>query len=199
MLSLDSIYENLIAELIGIGVSSLIIKFSPNLLGKEKTISERNKFDALKLSLFLTSFSIFNLILNISFWNKPQLTTLLTLLSFALGFTSIYIYHNQCPVCKRFIGAKKRIDQQIIKEFKMEKKYQPMKIWLYSNGQIWKKEPIGSEKIRIENWITKQEFYECNYCKNRWDSGQININLDKNTKSPHTLIKTHRKDPNELY
>ena len=192
MISLDSIYENVIAEVAGIVISILISKFAPNLIKKEEI--KNRKFDALNVAILLASISIFNLILNISFWNIPQLTTLFTILSFVFVILVPYIYNNQCPSCKKFIGAKKRIDSKIINKFTREYKYQPMKIWLYSNGNIWKKEPVGKEKTRIENWITKQEFYECNHCRYNWDSGHIDINLDEKSRPKPEVVKTNEKD-----
>lgn len=198
MINLDNIYENIIAEIVVLGISFLISKFAPNLIHKEKVIKNESKFDIFNIIIFFTSVSIFNLILNLSFWNKSQLTVFLTLLSVALFYLSIYIYNNQCPSCKKFIRAKKRVNNIIIKEFTRPYKYQPIKIWLYSNGEIWKKKSVGEEKTRIENWVTKQEFYECNYCKYKWDSGHFDINLDKKTRPKPEVIHTDKNPPNDF-
>lgn len=197
MISLDSIYENIIAEVIVLGISFLISKISPAILRKEESSRPKKTFDILNLGIFLTSVAIINLILNISFWNKPQLTVFLTLATIALAISTGYVYHNQCPNCKRFIKARKVVEGRIIKNFTRDYKYQPMKIWHYSNGNIWKKEPIGQEKIRTENWVTKQEFYECSHCKHTWDSGHFDVNLDEKTRPQNHHIKTDKIDPNE--
>lgn len=196
MINLDNIYENIIAEIIVLGLSSFISIFLPNLFKKENNILKENKFDMLKLLIFLTSISILNLILNISFWNNNQLTILFTFLSIGFGVSSFYVFNGQCPSCKRFIGVKKKIDEKIIKEFEKEIPYQPMKVWKYSNGQIKKREPFGNRKIRTEKWQTKQYFYECANCKYKWDSGQKDIPVFIE-KEAHQIINTGERDPNE--
>lgn len=198
MITLDGIIENLIAEIAIFGVSAIIAKFAPNLLFKKSQIKDSIKFDALSLSILFTLVSIFNLVLNLSFWNKPNLTTFLTISSIGFGILTGFIYNNQCPSCKKFIRAKNKIDEKIIKKFTEPWKYQPMKIFLYSNGNIWKKIPVGREITRIENWITKQEFWKCNYCGNLWDSGHFNVNLDESTRPSSKIVKTDKKDPNEF-
>ena len=197
MISLDSIFENIVAEIFGIILSLLISYFGVDVLGKKKTTK---KFDTLKISIFFTLVFVFNLILNLSFWNNSQWTIFLTLGSLGGFLLSGYIYSHQCPSCKKFIHAKKKIDDKVIKEFKRAYKYQPFKVFLYSNGNIWKKEPVGRELTRDENWITKQEFYECNHCNYRWDSGLFDMNLDEETRPNPKLetINTNEKDPNEM-
>src|SRR3989304_283144 len=91
------------------------------------------------------------LILYLSFWKNSDLTVFLALVLMLLGYLIIYIYNEQCPSCKKFFKAKKRIDNTIIEKFTRDWKYQPMKITLYSNGNVWKKEPVGKEKTRTEN------------------------------------------------
>src|SRR3989339_724933 len=136
MISFDSIYENIIAEIVVFLLSLFLSKFLPTL------------------------------------------------------------YNNQCPACKRFIKAKKRIDEKIIKEFIKEIPYQPMKVWKYSNGKIKKKEPFGDKKTRTEKWQTKQEFYECNHSKHQWDSGHVDTPVFIENES-HKVISTNEKDPDE--
>ncbi len=196
MITLDGIYENIIVEVLIIGGSFLISKFFPTLMGKKEPINKEHNFDILKLAIFLTSIAILNLILNLSFWNNQQLTILFTLLSMGFGIATVYIYNNQCPACKKFIGAKKIVDSKIIREFKKEIPYQPMKVWKFSNGRIKRKEPFGKKKIRTEKWQTKQEFYECNHCKTQWDSGQMNVPLVIEKES-HIVINTNERDPDE--
>lgn len=196
MISLDSIYENIIAEIIVLGLSLLLSNILPILFKKEEKITKGREFDILKLAIFLTSISILNLILTMSFWNNQELTILFTLLSIGFGISSVYIYNNQCPACKKFIRAKKKIDENIIKEFSKEIPYQPMKVWKYSNGRIKKKEQFGNKKTRAEKWQTKQEFYECNYCKYQWDSGQVDTPIFIEKES-HNIINTNERDPNE--
>ena len=130
---------------------------------------------------------------------NPDLNVFLILVLIGLGISIIYIYENQCPSCKKFIKAKKRIDDKTIREFKRDWKYQPMEITLYSNGEVWKKKPVGKEKTRTENWITKQEFYECCYCGYKWDSGHFDVNLDEKTRPENKVIQTDKKDPNQSY
>ena len=198
MITLDSILENIIAEIVILVVSFLVYVFVPNLIRKDNAEKDKTKYDPLSIALFLELISISNLILNLSFWNKSELTVFLALVSIAFGYLIYYIYDNQCPSCKKFIRAKKKIDDKIIKEFTREWKYQPERTLLYSNGKVWKKEPVGKEKTRNENWITKQEFYECNYCGYKWDSGHFNVNLDEKTRQKsEVIIQTDKKDPNE--
>ncbi len=197
MISLNNIYENIIAEVI-IGVISWVLsKFLPFLFKKEESLTKHKTFDMLNISILLTSISVLNLILSISFWkDKQELTILFTLLSIAFGIASFYIYNNQCPACKKFIGVKKKIDEKTFKEFTKKIPYQPMKVWKYSNGQIKKKEPFGNKKVRIEKWQTKQEFYECSNCKHKWDSGQKDVPIFIE-KEVHQVINTGERDPNE--
>ena len=110
-----------------------------------------------------------------------------------------YIYDKQCPSCKKFIRVKQKINDITIKEFKRDWKYQPMKILLYSNGNVWKKKPIGKEKTRTEDWITKQEFYKCSVCEHKWNSGHFDVNLDEKTRPQHEKIRTDKTDPNQSY
>lgn len=196
MVSLDSIFENILAEVVVLGVSFLFSKFLPTLFKKEKGITKDKGFDMLKLAIFLTSISVMNLILNMSFWNNQELTVLFTLLSLGFGISSVYIYNNQCPSCKKFIGAKNKIDEDIIKEFTKEIPYQPMKIWKYSNGRIKKRKPFGKRRRRIEKWQTKQEFYNCNHCKHKWDSGHMDVPIFIE-KEAHQIINTTERDPEE--
>lgn len=198
MITLDSILENIIAEVIVAIVSSIISIFIPNII-RRGLKKDKAKFDPLIVTLFLGLISISNLILNLSFWNKSELTVLFVLTSIGLGYLTFFIYSRQCPVCKKFIRAKKRIDDKIIKEFTRPYKYQPMKVSLYSNGRVWKKEPKGKEEVRNENWVTKQEFYECNYCGSKWDSGHFDVNLDEKTRPRAEEIETDKKDPNDFF
>ena len=196
MISLDSIFENIIAEIIVLGLSFIISIFLPNLFKKDENVSKENNFDMLKLLIFLTSISILNLILNLSFWNNQNLTILFTLLSIGFGVSSGYIYNAQCPSCKKFIRAKRKINEKTIKEYTKNIPYQPLKVVKYSNGKVKKKEPWGSKKMRTEKWETKQEFYKCNFCNHEWDSGHI----DKPTfveKEAHKIINTNERDPEE--
>ena len=195
MITLDSIFENIIAELIVV-ILSLVIPKIYSIYSKKENTLQVNSFDMLNAGIFLTSISILNLIINLSFWNNQKLTVLFTLLALGFGVSTGYIYNNQCPACKRFIRAKKKIDEKIIKEYTKEIQYQPMKIWKYSNGRIKKKEPSGSKKIRIEKWQTKQEFYECPHCKNKWDSCHVEVPLIIE-KEVHTAINTREQDPEE--
>ena len=199
MITLDSILENIIAEIIIIIVSLMVSVFIPKLIRKYKDEKAIVKYDPLSIAIFIELISIFNLILNLSFWNKSELTVFLTLVSVVLGCLIFYIYDKQCPHCKKFIGVKKKVDDETIKKFTRDWKYQPMKIWLYSNGNVWKKKPVGKEKTRTENWITKQEFYECSVCGYKWDSGHFDVNLDKKTRHGPEEIQTDKKDPNQLY
>lgn len=199
MITLDSILENIIAEIIIIIVSLMVSVFLPKLIRKYEDEKAIVKYDPLSIAIFIELISIFNLILNLSFWNKSELTVFLTLVSIVLGYLIYYIYDKQCPSCKKFIRAKKRIDNKIIEEFTRDWKYQPMKIWLYSNGNVWKKKPVGKEKTRTENWITKQEFYECYFCGYKWDSGHLDVNLDEKTRPKSEEIQTDKKDPNQPY
>lgn len=197
MVSFNGIFENIIAELIVVAFSFLISKFFPYLISKKEKVSVSKNFDFLKLAVFLTTISILNLILNLSFWDNNNLTILLTLLSIGFGFSTYYIYENQCPACKKFIRAKKKIDEKIIKEYEKRIPYQPLKIYKYSNGKIWKKEPFGERKNRIEKWQTKQKFYECNYCKHQWDSGQVE-EPSFIEKESHKVENTGKRDPSEF-
>lgn len=199
MITLDSIIENIIVEIIIIIVSSIVSVFLPKLIRKDKDEKAKVKYDPLSIAIFIELISIFNLILNLSFWNISELTVFLTLVSMLLGYLIYHIYNEQCPSCKKFIRAKRKIDAKIIKEFTRDWKYQPMKIWLYSNGNVWKQKSVGKEKIRTENWITKQEFYQCNYCEYEWDSGHFDVNLDEKTRPKPEEIKTDKKDPNLPY
>lgn len=196
MITLDGISENIIVEVIIIIVSFLISKFFPTLMGKKEVINKEHNFDILKLAIFLTSISILNLILNLSFWDNQQLTILFTLLSMVFGGATVYIYNNQCPACKKFIRAKRKIDEKEIRKYTKEIPYQPLRIIKYSNGRIKKREPWRNKKTRTEKWEIKQEFYKCNFCEHEWDSGQI----DKPTfieKEAHKVINTDEKDPEE--
>lgn len=197
MVTLDGIFENIIAELIIIVVSFLISVFIPNLIRGRKVEGHLTKYDPLSIVIFLELISIANLILNLSFWNNSELNILLVLVSIALGCFIYYIYYNQCPSCKNFIRAKKRIDAKIIKKFTRPYKYQPIKNLYYSNGNLWKQKPVGKEKTRIENWVTKQEFFECRYCGHNWDSGHFDVNLDEKTRPKPEKVYTDKRDPNE--
>jgi hypothetical protein len=196
MISLDNIFENIIAEVIVLGLSALLSIFLPNLFKKEECIPKEKKFDMLKVLIFLTSISVLNLILNLSFWENQKLTILFTLLSIGFGISSTYVYSNQCPLCKKFIGAKNKIDEKKIKEYTKEIPYQPLRVIKYSNGRVKKREPWGHKKTRTEKWETKQEFYRCNFCKHEWDSGQIDkpIFIEKEA---HKIINTNERDPEE--
>lgn len=195
MVTLDSIFENVIAEILILAAAFLISKFAPNLINKGDAIKKERKFDILNIAFFLTSLSIFNLILSISFWNRPDLNMFLIFSSFVLVYVTIYIHNNQCPSCKKVLRAKKVVDKKIINEFKRPFKYRLEKIWLYSNGEMWKRKYVGKEKTRIENWITKQEFYECRHCLHKWDSGHFDVNLDEETRPQPEYIQTDKKDP----
>lgn len=199
MITLDGILENIVAELLVIVVSLIVSKLVPTLIHKDKIIKTKTKFDILSVSIFLTLVSVLNLILNLSFWNNSGLTIFLVLSSFALAYFTYYIYDNQCPSCKKLIRAKKRIDSKIIRRFTRDYKYQPMKVFLYSNGEVWKKKQIGKEKIRKENWLTKQEFYECRYCEHKWDSGQFDINLDEKTRPKPEIVNIDKRDSNSAF
>ncbi len=199
MITLDSIIENIIAEIIVLILSFTASIFLPKLIRKDKDDITIIKYDPLRIAIFFESIIIFNLILNLSFWNNSNLTVFLVLVLMALVYLIKYIYDNQCPSCKKFIKAKKRIDDKVIREFKRDYKYQPMEIILYSNGNVWKRKPVGKEKTRTENWITKQEFYECCYCEHKWDSGLLDVNLDEKTRPENKVIQTDKKDPNQLY
>ncbi len=199
MITLDNILENIFAEIIVLIISFIVSIFLPKLIRKDKDEKAKIKYDPLIIAIFFGLFSIFNLILNLSFWNIPNLTLFLIFVLFVLGYSIKYIYDEQCPSCKQFIKAKKKINAKTIKEFKRDWKYQPMKIWLYSNGEVWKQKPVGKEKTRTENWITKQEFYECNYCGYKWDSGHFDVNLDEKTRPKPEEIQTDKKDPNQSY
>ncbi len=199
MINLDSILENIIAEIIVAMLSFMASVFLSKLKRKDKDEKVIVKYDPLSIAIFFESFLFFNLILNLSFWKNSDLTVFLVLVLMGLGYVLMYIYDNQCPSCKKFIKAKKRIDAKTIKEFTSDWKYQPMKIWLYSNGEVWKQKPLGKEKTRTEKWITKQEFYECNYCGYKWDSGHFDVNLDEKTRPKPEEIQTDKKDPNQSY
>lgn len=197
MITLDAILENIIVEIL-ISISSLMVSiFLPKLIRKDKKAIV--KYDPLSIAIFIESFLIFNLIANISFWGKFESNTFLILVSIIFGCLTYYIYNQQCPSCKKFIRAKKRIDSKVIKEFTRDWKYQPMKIWLYSNGNVWKKKSIGNEKTRTENWIIRQDFYECSFCGYKWDSGHYDVNLDKKTRPKHEEIRTDKRDPDQSY
>lgn len=195
MITLDGIFENLIAELIVVVISFLSSRFMPPLIFGREEIETSVKYDPLKISIFLAVLSVFNLILNLSFWNNQNLMMLFTLLSLVFVALTVYIYNNQCPSCKKFINAKKRTDAKIIKKFKKSWKYQPRKIYRYTNGATWKEVPIGKEKSRDENWITRQEFYKCAFCKHEWDSGHFDVNLDEKTRPRPEIINTDKHEP----
>lgn len=198
MITLDSIIENIIVEIV-VGILSFIASiFLPKIMRRDKDEKAIVKYDPLNIAIMLESFAFINFILNISFWNNSNLTVFLAFSLIILGALIIFIYNEQCPSCKKFIGAKKRIDRKDIK-FTRDWKYQPKKIWLYSNWRVWKEKPIGKEKTRTEHWVTRQDFYECNYCGYKWDSGQHDINLDIETRPKNEIIKTREKDPNEPY
>ncbi|KAB2947542.1 MAG: hypothetical protein MPEBLZ_03720 [Candidatus Methanoperedens nitroreducens] len=199
MITLDNILENIIAEIIVLILSFIAAIFLPKLIKKDKDEKPIVKYDPLSIAIFFELIIISNLILNLSFWKNSDLTVFLTLVLIVLGYLIIYIYNEQCPSCKKFIRAKKKIDDKIIRKFKRERKYQPMEITLYSNGNVWKKKPIGKEKTRTENWITKQEFYGCCYCGHKWDSGLLDVNLDEKTRPENKVIQTDKKDPNQFY
>lgn len=194
MISLDSIYENIIAEIIVFILSYVLVNFLPGIFKKNE--HKVKNFDFLKLSIFLTSIFILNLILNISFWDNQNFTILFTLLSMVFGISSWYIYNAQCPACKKFIGAKNKIDEKKIKEYTKEIPYQPLRIIKYSNGRVKKREPWGNKKTRIEKWETKQEFYRCNFCRHEWDSGQIDNPVFRE-KEAHKIINTNKRDPED--
>lgn len=194
MISLDSIYENIIAEIIVLILSSICAILLPKLFEKEKS---NIKFDPLSVAIFIESIFVINLIINLSFWNNQKLTVLLTLFSIVFGYIIAYIYEHQCPSCKKFIKARKIIEKKTVKEFTKPFKYQQKKVLLYSNGKVWKNIPLGKEETRMENWVTKQIFYECNYCNHKWDSGHIDENLDKKTRPKPIREKTNKKDPNK--
>ncbi len=193
MISLDSIFENVIAELIIIISSFIISVFIPKLISKVKS---KEKIDPLSVALFLELISISNLILNLSFWNKANLTVFLTLTSMALGYLIYYIYNNQCPSCKKFIRAKSMTDDKLIKKFTREKAYQPMKEYRYSNGEFWKEEKDGKEKTRTEHYEIRHQFYKCNFCGFNWNSGQFEKCTDEPIKP--RIINTNKKDPNSV-
>lgn len=199
MINLDSILEGIFVEIIVTIGSFIVTVFLPKLKRKDRDEKVIVKYDPLSIAIFFESFLFFNLIYNLSFLKNSDLTVFLVLVLMGLGYVLMYIYDNQCPSCKKFIKAKKRIDAKTIKEFTKDWKYQPMKIWLYSNGEVWKQKPLGKEKTRTENWITKQEFYECNYCGYKWDSGHFDVNLDEKTRPKPEEIQTDKKDPNQSY
>lgn len=199
MINLDSILEGIFVEIIVTIGSVIVTVFLPKLKRKDRDEKVIVKYDPLSIAIFFESFLFFNLIYNLSFLKNSDLTVFLVLVLMGLGYVLMYIYDNQCPSCKKFIKAKKRIDAKTIKEFTKDWKYQPMKIWLYSNGEVWKQKPLGKEKTRTENWITKQEFYECNYCGYKWDSGHFDVNLDEKTRPKPEEIQTDKKDPNQSY
>lgn len=194
MINLDSIIEKILVQIIVMTLSAIPTIILPNI--KKRRISEF-EFDVLKTAIFFSLISILNLILNMSFWKNQDLNVLFTLLSLLFGGISYYIYQNRCPECKKFIGAKKQIDEKIIDEFEKKIPYQPLRVYKYSNGEIKHKEPFGKKKIRIEKWKTEQKFYECNHCKHKWDSGYIKTPIFIEKES-HSVIKTREKDPNEL-
>ena len=196
MITLDSIFENIIAELVVSAFSLLVSIFIPKLLRKEAEDKNAFKVDPLSIAIFLSLISIINLIFNLSFWNNQNLTILFTLSSVLFGYFTYYVYENQCPSCKRFIKAKKKIDEKTLKEYTKEIPYQPQRIIKYSNGRIKKREPWGKKKIRIEKWERVQRFYECNFCQYKWDSGQIDIPIFIEKES-HKVINTNEKDPEE--
>ena len=70
-----------------------------------------------------------------------------------------------------------------------------MKVYLYSNGEEWKREADGKERTRIEHWEIRQRFFKCNYCGYEWDSGHFEICTDEPIKP--RIIKTNKKDPDE--
>ena len=120
MITLDSILENIIAEIIIIIVSLMVSVFLPKLIRKDKALV---KYDPLSIAIFIELISILNLILNLSFWNKSELNVFLILVSIVLGYLIYYIYDKQCPSCKKFIRAKKRIDAKTIIEFTRDWKF----------------------------------------------------------------------------
>ncbi len=124
MISLDNILENIIAEIIVLGLSFIFSIFLPSLFKKGENISKEKNFDILKLTIFLTSISVLNLILNLSFWNNQNLTILFTLLSIGFGVLSSFIYNAQCPACKKFIRAKRKIDERKIREYTKKIQFQ---------------------------------------------------------------------------
>lgn len=199
MITLDSILENIFAQIIVLVVSFIVSVFLPKLIKRDTNKTAIVKYDPLSIAIFFEFILIFNLILNLSFWKNSDLTAFFTLVLMLLTILIKYIYDKQCPSCKKFIRAKQRIDDKTIKKFTLGWKYQPMKIWLYSNGNVWKKKPIGKEKTRTENWITKQEFYKCSICEHKWDSGHFDINLDEKTRPQPEEIQTDEKDPNQPY
>ena len=199
MITLDGILENIFAEIIVLVVSFIVSVFLPNLIRNDKDEKAIVNYDPLSIAIFFESILILNLILNLSFWKNSDITTFFTLVLMLLTFLIKYIYDKQCPSCKKFIRVKQKIDDITIKEFKRDWKYQPMKILLYSNGNVWKKKPVGKEKTRTENWITKQEFYKCSFCEHKWDSGHFDVNLDEKTRPQHEKIRTDEKDPNQPY
>ncbi len=194
MVTLDDIIGNALAEVLIFGLSFVLSNIFPALFEKRKV--EWDKVDALKISIFLLLVSVVNLILNISFWNNQNLMILFTLLSVAFGISTVYIFENQCPYCKKFIDAKNKIGEEVEKEFTKKIPYQPMKIIKYSNGRVKKSYPFGKKKTRIEKWERKTEFYKCNYCEKEWDSGQKDhvIFVEKER---HNIINTREKDPEE--
>jgi len=195
MVSLDGITENLIAEAIVLLCSYLFGKFGLNLISN-KNENIKSEFNILNLSIFLSILSIGNFILNLSFWKNQNLTLFLTLISVIFIAGTIYIYNNQCPNCKKIFWAKKILETKTIKKFTQPYKYRDKKVHLYTNGEVYKKEEIGKEKNRIENWETKQDFFQCRFCNYMWDSGQYDINLDLNSRPKPKIIKTNKRDPN---
>lgn len=196
MISLDSVLENIIAQIIVIGISFVVSKFAPKLFHKDVKESTKKEFNLLSVGIFLVLVSGVNLVLNISFWNDSNLTILLSFaLVASIGFTG-YVYKNQCPSCKKLIHAKKTTDKKVIKTFTRPYPYTPMKIYYYSNGEEMKREPMGKEKKRTEHYELRQDFFECRHCNHKWDSGQYEVNLDEATrKDLHKHIKTKKKDP----
>lgn len=196
MITLDNIFENVIAQIIVLGLSSLVGIFFPKLIRKEEKENDAFKVDPLSITIFLTLVFVINFVLNLSFWENQKLTIFFTLGGIVFGFGSYLIYENQCPSCKRFIKAKNKVGEDRIREYTKKIPYQPMKVIKYSNGRIKEKEPFGKKKIRTEKWESKKEFYKCNFCSHEWDSGQIEIPLFRE-KEEHKVIHTNEKDPEE--
>ena len=92
MITLDGILENIIAEIVILVVSFLAYVFVPNLIRKDNAEKVKTKYDPLSIAIFIESISISNLILNLSFWNKTELTIFLTLVFMALGCLIYYLY-----------------------------------------------------------------------------------------------------------
>jgi hypothetical protein len=199
MIDLNTIFGNVIVELIILVVSFVISFlqkfFSEDVKIKKKEISKRLKFDPLSLSIFLSIVALGNLILNISFWSIQSLTVFFTLCLIVFGYGTVHIFQNQCPACKRFIKVK-NLEKDDIKETKKKKVIQPRKIHLYSNGEVWKREPMGKPKTIYERHIKGKNFFECRVCGHKW-SEHVDDNLDKEDRTRYDkVIRTNKKDPN---